>query len=122
MHIALITAVIALQTALLVILASRRLYLRYALFFSFNLVSILVALARTWTMSSPNTFFATYWSTQAVYSILALMIVVAVSAAALDVWFARYKWGRAAFVLALLTIALLTVWQAIHHPLNHSYL
>ena len=68
----------ALQVWLLVLLINRQLYRRFPFFFTYIGSTVAITFIRLWTMGVIGDypkFFIVFWSTQAVYDLLALLVL-----------------------------------------------
>jgi hypothetical protein len=108
----------ALQAALSVILVWRKLYRRFPLFLTYTLYSISTTFIRLWTMADPTVFFISYWSTEIVYGILALLAIREVFASVLEMYYSLYAWTRWLLPGALIFVVGDAVWQAAYRPLG----
>jgi hypothetical protein len=112
----------ALQAAVLVILARRRLHRRFPFFFAYTLYSIFATVFRLWTMPEPTIFFVSYWSTEIVYGILALLAIREVFKSVLEMYYSLYRWTRWLPSLALVLLVGNSIWRAVYHPVGRGSL
>ena len=110
----------ALQLALLVILARRRLYRRFPFFFLCMAYCLPVTIARLCVMNRPVTFFVLYWVTEMIYGMLALLAIHEVFRGVLETYSSLHHWLRWLPLLALAGVVGNSVWQTIYHPIGRG--
>jgi hypothetical protein len=108
----------AVQAAVLVILARRRLYHRFPFFFAYTLYSILVTVVRLRTMGTPAVFFVSYWSTEIVYGILELLAIREVFKSVLEMYYSLYRWTRWLLPIAVTVMFGNSIWRAIYRSVG----
>jgi hypothetical protein len=107
----------ALQVALLVIFARRKLYRGFPFFFAYTLYSIVVIAVQLSLMHRPVALFTVYCITQVIYGVLALLAIREVFHSVLEMYYSLYGWARWVPRLALSGIVGVSLWQAVyHHP------
>jgi len=107
------------QFAMFVILVRRKLYLRGLLpFFSaYTLYSFLATIVRQIVFSHPRTYFVIFWSTEAIYSVLALLALNEVFRRLFEPDYEDHWWFRFLIPGTSLAVASVFLWVLLRNPL-----
>src|SRR5258708_8844951 len=87
----------ALAAALIAVLGWRRTYRQYPLFFVYVVSSLLIAILRFSVRGDYRLFFKVYWSTEAIYALVALLALYEVFRRLFQSFFPIYRWFWALF-------------------------
>lgn len=109
------------QLIVIGLLIYRRVGWRFRFFFGYTVYSsVLASAVRAATIGSSETFFKLYWATEAVYGLLALLVVVPIYRRAHRFLAGKYRWFPLALGGTVLAMASVSVWWAVYHPMGHT--
>ncbi|HLJ30344.1 MAG TPA: hypothetical protein VKY85_26805 [Candidatus Angelobacter sp.] len=103
---------------LIFIFVRRGLYREFPFFFVYILYSPL-ATARAF-IHRPMLHFVCYWITEAIYGILALLVMREVFRRLFALPSASFRWFRWLLSLTVLALLIVTLWETFYHPLRHG--
>src|SRR5579872_2897575 len=111
-----------LQIMIAGLLIHRKVAWRFRFFLVYTLYSIVISGVRLWSMGSDRLFFKLYWTSEILYGVLALAVVVPLSRRAFR--FFNWKYKRFSFLLTSAVALVVTgsVWWALYHPMGHTSL
>jgi len=107
---------VSLVAGLAVILLSRKLYRRYPFFFVYIICSILMTVARLSGSGNYQTYFEVYWTTEALYALLALLALHEAFRAVFIQDFRHWKWFWLVFPGTVLVLSAIFIGNALLHP------
>src|SRR2546423_12105346 len=112
----------ALQAVLVVIFLHRHLYRWRELpfFFIYTVYSIVAEISRDIAVKYGNVYSITYWSTEAIFDILEILVVWSVFRSIFIAEYEDHWWFRVFLPATALLVAALCLQQATWHPLNQG--
>src|SRR5579864_797705 len=108
--------VVVLVLCLAVILVRRTLARKFPFFFLYLLAAILIELARLFFIGDYPSYFKIFWSTEALYVLLALLALNEAFRAVFIQDFRRWKWFWMVFPGTVLILCAVFVGNALLHP------
>jgi hypothetical protein len=111
---------LALTLALVVILAWRRLYKRFPVFFVYCVAIIGVTLIRFVFREYPTTFFFVYWVSEALYVSIAFLAMLSVLRPLTHFEYVRHPWSRFLLVAFALLVLAAMFRFAVLRPIGRS--
>jgi hypothetical protein len=94
----------------------RKLHREFPFFFTYLILSVIVPLVRLSVSGTYVTFFTVFWSTEALYALLAVLALYEVFHEVFLPFYQLWWWFRLLFPGAFLLIAFLSIRNAIHNP------
>ena len=98
------------------VLAHRKLYREYPLFFSYIVFSVLSTAVRLSAAPSYKIFFYTYWISESIYSVLALLALHEVFRHVFLSFYSLWWWFRLVFPGAVALMSFIAIRNAVRHP------
>ncbi len=106
----------ALAAALIAVLGWRRTYRQYPLFFVYVVSSLLIAILRFSVRGDYRLFFKVYWSTEAIYALVALLALYEVFRRVFQSFFPMYRWFWVLFPAVVAIVGAIATLHALQHP------
>src|SRR5262249_54745599 len=100
----------------------RKLYREFPFFFSYILYSLAATVLREIVIQRVLAYFWLYWITEALYGVLALLVLREVFHRVFALPYEAYRWFRYLLPAALLTILSLSFSEAVIHPQGAGYI
>jgi hypothetical protein len=114
--IALALTALGLTAWVAVLVVTRKLHREFPFFFVYLILSVIVPLIRLSTSGNYVTFFTVFWTTEALYALVALLALYEVFHEVFLPFYTLWWWFRLLFPGAAVIIAFLSVRNAIHNP------
>lgn len=112
----LLVAVLGVWLAALMLRA--RLHLRFPFFFTYVLSFILIGVVRFSVIGHYRVYFLTFWISEAIYAVLALLALFEVFRKVFLGFYLRSVWFRALFPCTAVLAVTLVVWAILRHPVT----
>jgi hypothetical protein len=112
----------AMLLGLLVILVRKRLHIQFPLFSSYVLYALLVETIRLSLMHDPLVYAQLYWATEAIYAILALLVIREVYRHLFPIEYQAYRWLRMMLAATIVLILSFSCWEALKNPPEHGHI
>jgi hypothetical protein len=112
----------AMLLAILVIFLYRGLYRRFPFFFSYVLYVLVADALRLSVMHRPLVYPLLYWITEAVYAVLALLVIFEIYRHLFPIEYHAFEWLRMLLAAIVLLILLLSCWEALKNPPEHGHI
>ena len=107
---------------LIVIFLRRKLNKEFPLFFIYMLYVPVTAALRMSVMYHQAANFWVFWTTEAIYGALGLLVLREVFHRLFALSYASYRWFRLLLPVAMSLILTFTLWETIYHPLHRGSL
>lgn len=95
----------------------RKLHREFPFFFTYLTLSVIIPLIRLSVSGDYVTFFIVFWATEALYALVALLVLYEVFHQVFLPFYLLWWWFRLLFPGAALFIAFLSIRNALHNPL-----
>lgn len=105
--------------ALTISFIKRKLYKRFPYFFVYVLYSTIAGVLREIPNNQPMMYFVLYWSTEAIYSLLALAAINEAFKRVFFSFYLIYSWFRFVLPGIIVFVLLLATWEKIRFPPPH---
>lgn len=99
-----------------VLVVRRKLQREFPFFFAYVMLSVIVPLVRLSVSDNYVTFFTVFWTTEALYALMAVLALYQVFHEVFLPFYSLWWWFRLLFPGAFLLIAFLSIRNAIHNP------
>lgn len=105
-----------LELVLSVILVRRKLHREYPFFFVYLVSSICIAILRVFAATSYRYYFLIFWRSEAVYAVLALLVLHEVFRWFFSAFYRHWSWFWALFPAVSVVVLVASIWYAIYYP------
>lgn len=107
--------VAALDFALIIIFSRRKLYRILPFFFCFIVANVVISMIRLSVMWEYQTYFKVFWSTEAIYAVLTLLVLHEIFHEVFQAFFDAWWWFRLIFPATVLVTFGITIYHVLVH-------
>lgn len=111
---------IILLLGITILLIRRGQHREFRFFFIYVIFSIIAAMSRQIASGHPIVYFVLYWSAEAIYAVLALMVIREVFHHVLSFEYRFTRWARFLLPVTVIVIFGVSVYQGIHSSAGYS--
>ena len=102
-------------------LIGRKQHRQFPFFFAYAIFSVVADTARQIASGHPVRYFIVYWSAEALYGIVALLVLREVFHRVFEVEYDLYRWVRFLLPLTVVLILAVSVYHGIHRTAGYSH-
>src|SRR5258708_3096476 len=102
-----------------ILFIKRKLHRSFPSFFVYVLYSAIAGILRETPNNRPMMYFVLYWSTEAIYGLLALAAIREVFKRVFFSFYLIYRWFRLVLPGIMIFVLLLATWEKVRYPPPH---
>ncbi len=98
----------------------RKLHREFPFFFTYSLYAAAAGILRGTIDPDRFVYFVLYWVSEALYGVLALLVLREVFHRVFTLAYSNYRWFRWVLPITMLILLNVTLWETFYHPLRHG--